>query len=507
MTIVSAAYSAVPSFAATAAPRGSADEDGSSGEQFASQLSGLTAPAADAPSPRRVAVTSTMLSSVSPLHSSPAGDSGSDAQFASHLGGLTAGPADADAWRSAGPANLPKTARNDTPVSQTSAVTPVPPDDAKALRPSTEGDPGSKPQSGELTVSPLTALPAVVQSTPQHRTPLAVNAKTNTQKAAAGQSLASKALRRDGSGEAMQTPVVAPSPAPPPETATMLPAVAEDLIENDGPDTRVEAAAPHSAPATAAEPAEPTVTAAAGQTQSLPEMAFAARIQPVQSVNHTTLSAEMASAAAVASASKKVVPAADGENTAPAGAPGLLANITGTVERNAEPNRTQLPAAPLAANASHAETPTSAADSLPKAAAPLKDISLQVSQPGKERVDVRVVQQGGEVHVSVHSGDASLNSGLRQGLSELQSRLEENGYRSETWRPGASAAAPAPAPAGQASANQSRNGDGQAQQGGSQQDSGRRNQNQSNQPRWVEELESSLAPGEKSSGGFYGFSS
>jgi hypothetical protein len=242
-------------------------------------------------------------------------------------------------------------------------------------------------------------------------------------------------------------------------------------------------------------------------------MAFAARVQPVQGADHAALPAEMASAAAVASASKKVVAAADDENATPADGPGLLAAATAAastaMERNAEPNASPSPAAPLAGHATHqTETSSSAAaDGLPKAATPLKDISLQVSQPGKERVDIRVVQQGSEVHVSVHSGDASLNSGLRQGLSDLQSKLEENGYRSETWRPGASAAPLAPAPAAQASPNQSRGGDGQPQQGGSQQESGRRNQNQSNQPRWVEELESSLTGGEKSSGGFYGFSS
>jgi hypothetical protein len=144
----------------------------------------------------------------------------------------------------------------------------------------------------------------------------------------------------------------------------------------------------------------------------------------------------------------------------------------------------------------------------PRPSAPLKDISLQINQPGKEPVDVRVVQQGGEVRVAVHSSDVTLNSGLRQGLSELQGRLEETGYRSEMWRPGVSAAPVAAATSAHTSANYSRGGDGQPQQqGGSQQDSGRRNPNQSNQPRWVEELESSLGAGETSTGGFHGFSS
>jgi hypothetical protein len=229
-------------------------------------------------------------------------------------------------------------------------------------------------------------------------------------------------------------------------------------------------------------------------------MAFAARVQPVQSAESSTLPAEMASTAAVAAANKKVVAAAENENATLA--------VPATVERGAEPGTAPVPSAPAIQRTA---SPTPLAENQPKPSAPLKDISLQVTQPGTERVDVRVVQQGGEVHVSVHSADAGLTSGLRQGLSDLQSRLEENGYRSEMWRPGASAAPLAPAPSPQAPTNHSRGGDGQPQQGGSQQDSGRRNQNQSNhqsgQPRWVEEMESSLGGKEKSSGGFYGFSS
>ena len=160
------------------------------------------------------------------------------------------------------------------------------------------------------------------------------------------------------------------------------------------------------------------------------------------------------------------------------------------------------PAAP------RAEAPATLPESVSRPSTPLKDISLQLNQPGNERVDVRVVQQGSEVRVTVHTGDAGLNSSLRQGLSELQGRLEETGYRSEMWRPGTAAAPAASAASPQASANHSRGGDGQPQQqGGSQQEGGRRNPHSSNQPRWAEELESSFAAGEQSTGGFYGFTS
>jgi hypothetical protein len=216
----------------------------------------------------------------------------------------------------------------------------------------------------------------------------------------------------------------------------------------------------------------------------------------------------MASAAAVASANKKVVAAAAEGNPVPADSQTLLPAAMATLERNAEPASPPPPAAPAAAPATaNAEAPAPLPASLPQAAGPLKDISLQVTQPGNQRVDVRVVQQGGEVRVSVHSGDAILASGLRQGLSELQGRLEENGYRSEMWRPADSAAPLASTSGAHSAPGQSRGGDAQPQSGGSQQDGSRRNPNQSNQPRWVKELESSIAGGEKSTGGFYGFSS
>jgi hypothetical protein len=243
-------------------------------------------------------------------------------------------------------------------------------------------------------------------------------------------------------------------------------------------------------------------------------LAFAAKVQPVAAAGNQALSGAMAAAAstrkAVAAAAAPAAaangPSAVAPAVAAAGASGFPASAMAAFERNLEPasaprSQPSTPAAP------DARELTLQPESLPKPAGPLKDISLQVTQPGKEGVDVRVVQTGSEVRVSVHSGDPGLASGLRQGLSELQGRLEENGYRAEMWRP-ADSAAPASSTSGAHTASgHSRGGDAQPQSGGSQQDGGRRNQQQPNQPRWVEELESSLTGGEKSSGGSYGFGS
>ncbi|HUB77912.1 MAG TPA: hypothetical protein VMB03_03900 [Bryobacteraceae bacterium] len=322
----------------------------------------------------------------------------------------------------------------------------------------------------------------------------------------------SAAPKQSAEGNQTATVPVIPTPAVP--VPTPLTAATDDSdgdpIDSDDSAIALKPPAAHGAPEEAPEPAAPAVTNSAEPAQAAPDMAFAARVQPADGSAHSTLPAEMASASAVASASKKIETAGQDEAAAAPELRAAMPAATAAMERTAEPAQDPAPAqsSHAATAAPRAEATTSAPESSSKSSAPLKDISLQVNQPGKERVDVRVVQQGSEVRVSVHTGDASLNTGLRQGLSELQSRLEETGYRSEMWRPGTGTAPVASAVSPQSSSNHSRGGDGQPQQqGGSQQDGGRRNPNSSNQPRWVEELESTFAAGEKSTGDFYGFSS
>ena len=410
-------------------------------------------------------------------------DSASGAQFARHLNGLTTESEDADAWRPAGSAKSPQ-----NPPEQGETTSANPPADLTAILGKGFGL-TRLPARGLSLALGLSAAPksTLLSQTPTHKTP----------------------RTHEATGESPQAIPIAVPAVPAPEIDAAVSATADELVNNIAKgvdaDIPVQPAVPHRAPDALAGAARPTVTAATGPAQPAQEMAFAARVQPVQSTEQSPLSAEMSSAAAVASASKKVVGSADEANANLSDARGLLAATNTTT---AELTPATSPTAQSAGATHRVEVPASPADNSPRASAPLKDISLQVNQVGKERVDVRVVQQGSEVRVSVHSGDSNLTSGLRQGLSELQSRLEESGYRSETWRPGASTAPLAPAPSAQASTNHSRGGDGNQQQGGSQQqESGRRNPNQTNQPRWVEELDSSLTGGEKSSGGFYGFSS
>jgi hypothetical protein len=151
-------------------------------------------------------------------------------------------------------------------------------------------------------------------------------------------------------------------------------------------------------------------------------------------------------------------------------------------------------------------TPIPAEEAAPKAAAPLKDLLVQVGQSSQESVELRVVEREGELHVAVRTGDADLAHGLRQGLPELVDHLDQGGFRAEAWRPSGVVSAPEPSSQTQSRSSESRNADSQSQPGWSQQERGQRDHNQSNRPKWVEELEGNLAGGgERSTGEFHGF--
>jgi len=75
------------------------------------------------------------------------------------------------------------------------------------------------------------------------------------------------------------------------------------------------------------------------------------------------------------------------------------------------------------------------------------DITLQLDS-GSQRVAVRLVERGGEVHVAVRTTDAGLAENLRQSLPSLAGKLEQNGFRTETWHPGTAPRHPAESAAG-----------------------------------------------------------
>jgi hypothetical protein len=65
------------------------------------------------------------------------------------------------------------------------------------------------------------------------------------------------------------------------------------------------------------------------------------------------------------------------------------------------------------------------------------DIQLQVGGEGASRVEVRVTERAGDVHVSVSTADSRLAGEMRQDLPSLSARLEQSGFHAETWQPAA----------------------------------------------------------------------
>lgn len=118
------------------------------------------------------------------------------------------------------------------------------------------------------------------------------------------------------------------------------------------------------------------------------------------------------------------------------------------------------------------ETVEVAAPETPRAPGAVHDIRMEINA-GDQKVDVRLVERGGEVHVAVRTADTHLAEALRGDLPTLSSRLTESGFRAEAWRPtvvgGAELHHPAERPAGNSPQQDS---NGQPRQNGRQQQPG-----------------------------------
>jgi len=125
----------------------------------------------------------------------------------------------------------------------------------------------------------------------------------------------------------------------------------------------------------------------------------------------------------------------------------------------------------------------------PPAAPPASshDIRVQVPNSSGGSTQVRFVESGGEVRVSVRTADDGLAQNLRTHLNDLTQRLSDGGISAEIWKPASSAAS------SQSDQHQQAQQDGRGSQGG--QGSGGQGGQQDRQqkrPAWLEEMESSL---------------
>lgn len=93
------------------------------------------------------------------------------------------------------------------------------------------------------------------------------------------------------------------------------------------------------------------------------------------------------------------------------------------------------PPAPHTAAATADVAPT--ADPPPSPAA-ANDIKIALNDNG-QRVELRVTERAGDIHVTVRTPDSQLATAMREDLPALSSKLEQSGLHSEMWRPAASA--------------------------------------------------------------------
>jgi hypothetical protein len=120
-----------------------------------------------------------------------------------------------------------------------------------------------------------------------------------------------------------------------------------------------------------------------------------------------------------------------------------------------------------------------------------RDFTVRIPDATDRGTNVRFVERGSEVHVSVRTGDAELAQMLRGGLSDLTGRLQHNGIQAEVWRPGADSSQSDSQNQTHSQNQDPKGSGGRRNQSGAQREG--QDQPSENKPRWVEELETSIS--------------
>lgn len=134
----------------------------------------------------------------------------------------------------------------------------------------------------------------------------------------------------------------------------------------------------------------------------------------------------------------------------------------------------------------HAAAGASAPSARPDFDAELKNTTasprqahIQVIGSDNQRVDIRLLENGGGLAVSVRSSDTMLTRTLQDHIPELTGRLESEHFHSEAWTPAAGNSSGARDPKGGSSFS------GQSDSSGG----GQQRQHDGERPKWVQDLE------------------
>ncbi|MBV8829426.1 MAG: hypothetical protein JO108_09405 [Acidobacteriaceae bacterium] len=121
----------------------------------------------------------------------------------------------------------------------------------------------------------------------------------------------------------------------------------------------------------------------------------------------------------------------------------------------------------------------------------INHVQVQLQGDNNQRVDVRLVDNNGELRVSVRTSDANLAQSLGERIPELTSRLDSQRLHSEVWTPGASPQGRTESSATSFSNSQSGNSSASnySSNSGGQGNNSRGQNGNPNQPDWLDELE------------------
>jgi hypothetical protein len=123
---------------------------------------------------------------------------------------------------------------------------------------------------------------------------------------------------------------------------------------------------------------------------------------------------------------------------------------------------------------------------------PIREISFRLGADSSQ-VDVQVAQRAGKIQVAVRTADPELTKSLQTNLGEVVGRLEDKGFRTETWTP---VAGPGGSVLREPNSTNSHSQSGDSSSQNSQQDRGQGQQesNQRQQQRWKAQFEDMFFP-------------
>lgn len=154
------------------------------------------------------------------------------------------------------------------------------------------------------------------------------------------------------------------------------------------------------------------------------------------------------------------------------------------VELSAAPAPERFEATNITENNPAAPAAQFPADPAAPTAEPVRNMHMQLVSDDNRRVDVRLIDRGGELHVSVKSADPALTQSLQDHLPDLTARLDKQHMQSEVWVP----KTPEPTKADAGSTNGSLSDPNARSYSGN--SDGRKDGRQQERPDWVDALES-----------------